>query len=71
MQAVVQRGADSGVFVVRDGRVQFTKVTPGVIGGLSIEVAGIPDGTMIVSGPFQVLRTLTDGAVVRPRREGT
>ena len=37
----------------------------GIIGGLSIEVDGIADGTEIVSGPFQTLRTLKNGDRVR------
>jgi HlyD family secretion protein len=64
LQAVVQRDGKSGVFVVRDGRAVFTPVTTGIIGGLSIEVDGITDGTTIVTGPFQTLRELTDGAAV-------
>lgn len=64
LQAVVQRDGKSGVFVVRDGRAVFTPVTTGIIGGLSIEIDGITDGTTIVTGPFQTLRELTDGAAV-------
>lgn len=64
LQAVVQRDGKSGVFVVRDGRAVFTPVTTGIIGGLSIEIDGLSDGTTIVTGPFQTLRELTDGAAV-------
>ena len=64
LQAVVQRDGKSGVFVVRDGRAVFTPVTTGIIGGLSIEIDGITDGTTIVTGPFQTLRELADGAAV-------
>lgn len=67
LQAVVQRGADTGVFVVADGAATFTKVTTGVIGGLSIEVDGVPEGASVVSGPFQALREMTDGTRVRVR----
>lgn len=71
LQAVVLRasaGADAdrtGVFVVRDDVARFVPVTTGIIGGLSIEVAGIEPGTPVVSGPFQVLRTLKDGDAVK------
>lgn len=77
LQSVVLRrdGPDaperSGVFVVEGDRARFTPVTSGVIGGLDIEVTGVPEGASIVAGPFQVLRELTDGASVRvapPRR---
>lgn len=73
LQAVVQRpapngGADrAGVFVVKDGVATFTPVTTGIIGGLDIEVDGVPEGASIVAGPFQLLRELADGARVRSR----
>ena len=67
LQAVVERNGQSGVFVVRDGGVQFSPVSTGIIGGLSIEVDGVAEGTAIVSGPFQVLRELRDGDRVRVR----
>lgn len=67
LQAVVQRGADTGVFVVANDTATFTKVTTGVIGGLSIEVDGVPEGASVVSGPFQALREMTGGTRVRVR----
>lgn len=67
LQAVVEKDGKTGVFVVRDGGVTFTPVTTGIIGGLSIEVDGVADGTTIVSGPFQTLRDLRDGDRVRAR----
>ncbi|MGE0363197.1 MAG: efflux RND transporter periplasmic adaptor subunit [Vicinamibacterales bacterium] len=68
LQAVVQRGAETGVFVVGDGGVAtFTRVTPGIIGGLAIEVDGVAEGAAIVVGPFQVLRELASGSRVRQR----
>jgi HlyD family secretion protein len=71
LQSVVLRpGSDdqretTGVYVVRDGRAVFTPVTTGIIGGLEIEVSGIETDTPIVIGPFQVLRSLADGGLVR------
>lgn len=67
LQAVVERDGKTGVFVVRDGGVQFTPVTTGIIGGLSIEVDGVAEGTEIGAGPFQALRNLRDGDRVRVR----
>ena len=68
LQSVVLRTVDgqnrSGVFVVTDGVARFVPVTPGVIGGLAIEVDGVADGTAVVTGPYQVLRELKDGALV-------
>jgi HlyD family secretion protein len=71
LQAVVLRPAPGGgdrpgVFVMRDGRAVFTPVTPGVIGGLDIEVTGLDEGTPVIVGPFQTLRDLADGAPVTP-----
>lgn len=67
LQAVVEQNGQTGVFVVRDGEVQFNPVTTGIIGGLSIEVSGANEGTEIVSGPFQALRQLQSGDRVRIR----
>lgn len=69
LQSVVLRadaeGADRpGVFLLRDRRAVFTPVTPGVIGGLEIEVTGVDERARVVVGPFQVLRDLADGAPV-------
>lgn len=70
LQAVVQRpGADgtpqTGVFVVTDGVARFTPATTGIIGGLTVEIDGVPEGANVVSGPFQVLREIQDGDRVR------
>ncbi len=67
LQAVVQRGSDTGVFVVENGVATFRPLTTGIIGGLQIEVDGVAEGTSIISGPFQALRELADGARVRQR----
>lgn len=71
LQAVVQRDGKSGVFVIKDGRALFTPVTTGIIGGLTIEVAGVDEGASIVAGPFQVLRDLPAGAAIRPTAAAT
>ena len=75
LQAVVLRPApagpdgrardQAGVFVLDGDRARFRPVTTGIIGGLEIEVSGVEDGTRVVSGPYQALRELTDGARVR------
>jgi hypothetical protein len=75
LQSVVLRAPDgqreqTGVFTIRDGVARFTAVKPGIIGGLEMEIEGVDDGASIVSGPFQVLRTLQDGDRVRPNPPG-
>ncbi|MEQ1899082.1 MAG: efflux RND transporter periplasmic adaptor subunit [Vicinamibacterales bacterium] len=72
LQAVVERTIDgdtrTGVFAARDGRATFQPLTrTGIIGGLNIEVEGVPEGTRIVAGPIQTLRELTEGARVHVR----
>lgn len=72
LQAVVNRDVagqeESGVFLIRDGRAVFTKVTLGLISGLDAEVTGLAEGTEIVLGPLATLRTLKDGDLVRLAR---
>jgi HlyD family secretion protein len=65
LQSVVQRGGQTGVFVIDGERARFVPVRAGLIGGLNIEVEGLADGTSIITGPVQVLRELADGARVR------
>ncbi len=55
-----------GVFVVRNGEVTFTEVTVGIAGQEYFEVlSGLSVGDTVVSGPYQVVRTLEDGDAVR------
>lgn len=59
-----------GVFVVRDDkgklRVHFIPVSTGITGTTDIEVTnGLQPGDEIVTGTFQVLRTLKDGSLVK------
>jgi HlyD family secretion protein len=73
LQAVVQRprangAAQTGVFVVNDGVATFTQATIGIIGGLAVEIEGVPEGAAVISGPFQVLREIQDGARVRTKQ---
>lgn len=55
-----------GVLVIREGKVTFTPVTVGIAGQEYFEVlSGVSLGDSVVSGPYQVIRTLRDGAMVR------
>jgi HlyD family secretion protein len=55
----------SGVFVVAGGRATFRPAVTGVIGGLDVEISGVEAGTSVIIGPYQALRDLQDGTLVR------
>jgi HlyD family secretion protein len=65
LRAAAAGGDRTGVFRIADGQATFTPVTSGVIGGLDIEVSGVAEGAAIIAGPYQVLRDLKDGALVK------
>jgi HlyD family secretion protein len=55
-----------GVFVVRNGRVEFTPIETGIAGDRHFEaVEGLSEGDLIVTGPFNVVRDLRDGDPVQ------
>jgi HlyD family secretion protein len=55
-----------GVFQVRDGKAIFTPVTTGIMGTMNVEVlTGLKPGEEIVTGSYQVLRTLKNDTKVK------
>ncbi len=55
-----------GVFVIENGHVKFTKVDTGITGNTDIEVtSGLSDGSEILTGPYQVIRTIRDNTAVK------
>jgi HlyD family secretion protein len=55
-----------GVFVVASGKAEFRKVDTGISGATDIEVlSGLHDGDQIISGSYQVIRTVRNGAKVK------
>ena len=55
-----------GVFVVRDARAVFVRVATGIAGDRYFEaLTGLAAGDLVVTGPFDVVRTLEDGDAVR------
>jgi HlyD family secretion protein len=55
-----------GVFVVNSGKAQFRKVDTGITGATDIEVlGGLKPGDEIVTGSYQVIRTLRNDAKVK------
>ncbi len=56
-----------GVFVITEGRAYFTPVQVGIAGQEHFEViSGLAQGDSVVSGPYQVVRTLEEATAVRP-----
>jgi HlyD family secretion protein len=55
-----------GVFVIREGRARFTLVSVGITGREHFEVvAGLAEGDSVVAGPYEAVRRLSDGGLVR------
>jgi HlyD family secretion protein len=55
-----------GVFVVRDGKAVFVPVKTGITGVSDIEVtSGLKPGDQIITGSYEVLRTIRPGAPVK------
>ncbi len=55
-----------GVFVVKSGRAVFTPVKTGIMGTMNVQtLSGLKPGEEIVSGSYQVLRTLKNNTRVK------
>lgn len=55
-----------GVFVVNGGKAQFREVKTGITGATDIEVlSSLKDGDEIITGSYQVIRTLRNDAKVK------
>jgi HlyD family secretion protein len=55
-----------GVFLVRNGKAEFQKVTTGITGATDIEVlGGLKEDDQIVTGSYKVIRTLRNAAKVK------
>ena len=62
---------EEGVYTVKNGKLEFSKVETGLAGELMIEVKkGPPIGQEIVTGPFKVLRQVKEGDKVVVDKEG-
>ena len=68
-QAETRRTASDevqGVFVIQNGKAEWTPVIVGITGGEYFEVTrGLKGGETIVAGSFQAVRELEDGDPVR------
>jgi len=57
---------EEGVYMVENSRVKFQPVTKGITGGMNIEVlSGLKEGQEIVTGPYNSLRELKDGILIK------
>ncbi len=55
-----------GVFVVRQGRAQFVAIETGIAGERYFEaLSGLNEGDFVITGPFNVVRNLSDGDPVQ------
>jgi HlyD family secretion protein len=55
-----------GVFALREGRAAFVPIKVGIAGERYFEVlSGVTEGDQIITGPFNSIRGLADGAEVR------
>jgi len=62
---------EEGVYLIKNGKLEFKKVKTGLAGDLMIEVADGPSvGQEIVTGPFKVLRQVKEGDKVIVEKEG-
>jgi HlyD family secretion protein len=62
---------EEGVYLVKNGKIEFQKVETGLAGELMIEVKKGPTiGQDIVTGPFKVLRQVKEGDKVVVEKEG-
>ncbi len=55
-----------GVFVIANGKAQFRSVATGITGATDVEVLnGLKDGDQIVTGSYEVIRTIRNDAKVK------
>jgi HlyD family secretion protein len=60
-----------GVFVVKEERAEFVRVTTGIADQQNIEIiSGINEDDMVVTGSYKILRTLKDGDKVKVSKKG-
>ncbi len=62
---------EEGIYVVdKESRVKFRAVKKGIMGGMTVEaVSGLEKGEKIVVGPYDALRQLDDGTLIKPEEK--
>ncbi len=71
LQAIGEKEIDGEmkdtVFVLERGRAKLVPIETGISDGAMLEILdGLTEGMEIISGPYNTLRTLNDGDVVKP-----
>jgi len=58
---------EEGVYMVQGQRVKFRPVRKGIMGEMMIEIiSGLKEGEEVVIGPYNSLRQLKDGTLIKP-----
>lgn len=66
------RKESEGVFVLRGGLVEYVPITMGIAGDRYFEVlSGLSPGDMVITGPYNTVRTLVDGDKVKTEAEAS
>ena len=61
-----------GVFIKKDGKAQFVQVKTGITGREHFEiVSGLTTKDTVVAGPYEAIRSLEDGKVLKPMPEAS
>jgi len=59
-----------GVYVIKDDKVLFRQVKTGITGTTDIEILeGLTEKEKLVTGPYQILRTLEDNKRVKAEEQ--
>jgi HlyD family secretion protein len=60
------RKETDGVFLLRSGRAEFVAIKVGIAGDKYFEaLSGLKDGDQVITGPYNSVRSLTDGTQVK------
>ena len=65
-QVKADKEESQGVFVIANNKTEFRKLETGITSSTDIEVtSGLKEGDQIITGSYQVIRTIKNGTVVK------
>jgi aminopeptidase N len=68
LDAACDRVNANGVFILDNGKAKFVEVETGITGETDIEITnGLQESMTVIRGPTRILRTLKEGATVKPQ----